>query len=181
MRALSRRAFLGGAVATMFVGVACGSSEDGAPSFDAEAAREARLDPPAAPELADHTPRFVEEARAYLVVVPAAVRPRARLLLPPETRTGLEHGLLALSDACPKDQLQLRFCESSTWFECPGCGSQFDGLGDRKAGPAPTGMWFHRVTVGDDDEVAVDAKPRIRGLGPDVALVQHRPAGTFCV
>src|SRR5687767_6538647 len=59
-----------------------------------------------------------------------------------------------------------------------GCGPQFDGLGDRKAGPAPAGMSLHRITVDDDDLVSVDAKPRLAGLPSGSQLVRHEAPGS---
>ena len=102
-------------------------------------------------------------------------------MLPSPLRVGLEHGLLALSDVCPKDRIQLRFCESSAWFECPACGSMFNGLGDWTAGPAPAGMFLQRVTIDEDEVVSVDRRPLHPGVAHGSALVQHRAAGPHCI
>jgi hypothetical protein len=176
-------ALLGGAAGALAVG---GCHDGGGGDSVAAAAPDPDLvnpdvDPPAAPELDGQTPRFVEEARAYLVAVPAALRPRARALLAPVVRAGLERGLLALSDVCPSDQIQLRWCASAAWFECPACGSQFDALGDKMGGPATAGMSVLRVTVGDDDEVAVEPRPLHPGLAAGVRLVDQPAAGPHCI
>jgi hypothetical protein len=179
LRRLDRRGFLLGALGSLtltFVG--CGTGDGDA----ADAIDEARLPAPPAPaELATREPVFVEDARAFLVEVPTALLARARALLPPETRDGLDHrGLLALSDVCPKEQLQLRHCPSSRWFFCPGCGSVFDALGDQTGGPAPRGMSFFRVRVDADDEVSIDRHPTIDGLRIGLRIVDQPAAGPHC-
>ena len=177
---LSRRGFLAGTAGTIaLLLTACGRS-DGAASPPPTSA----VDPKAAPDvptLSEMEPQFVEEARAYLVGIPGALLPRARSLLAPEQHVGLEAGLLALSDVCPSDQVQVRFCESSRWFECPACGSKFDILGAFRAGPAPRGMTMYRVSIsGAMRDVSVETPPEIPGLPNGTRLAAQEPAGPFC-
>lgn len=178
----SRRAFLAGlgATAAAFALAGCGRTATEADAADA-ATRFDPKHPPTAPELDDDTPKYVEEARAFLVVVPAALHARAQALLPPEVQQGLEHGLLALSDVCPHDRIQLSRCRTSRWFECPACGSMFDGLGDKKGGPSPAGMTLHPVTVDDGDNVIIASRERIVGLPIGTLLVDQPAAGPHCV
>jgi Rieske Fe-S protein len=178
VRALDRRQFLLGAVAAAAaVAGACGRTRE----LPLTKASIGHVAPPAAPpDLDTNEPEYVEAARAFLVTVPPAVVARARALLPPETRIGLDHGLLALSERCPSDGLQLKHCPTSAWFECPGCGSQFDALGDKTGGPAPQGMSLHGISV-EGDVVSIVAKPRLDGLPFDVRLVDHPAAGPHCV
>jgi hypothetical protein len=174
---IGRRRFLlaVGGTAAAFVLTGCGSSADPAPAAESVDPEQA----PAAPELASHVPKYVRDARAYLVTVPPALVHRAMALVPEEARDGLNQRLLALSDVCPRDRIQLQRCSSSGFFECPACGSFFDALGDKSSGPAPAGMWFHRVIV-ENGEVSIVGSPRYAGLPVGTRLVQQAAAGPHC-
>ena len=178
----TRRAFLAGAASTVALLLSgCGRGDTAASATPTTAFRPERA--PTVPGLSEMEPRFVEDARAYLVGVPPVLRERARALLPPEVHRGVDAGLLALSDVCPSDQLQLRFCETSRWFACPGCGSMFDILGAWRAGPAPRGMTMFGLAITDDAdrEVSVVRHPKVPGLPNGTRLAAHEPAGPFCL
>ena len=49
-----------------------------------------------------------------------------------------------------------RRAPSSQWFECPCHGSQYNRVGEKKAGPAPRGMDRFPVTVAGNGDVTVD-------------------------
>ncbi|HVM09727.1 MAG TPA: hypothetical protein VM345_14765 [Acidimicrobiales bacterium] len=125
------------------------------------------------------TPRYVDGVRAWIVKIPEVAMERAQALLPADVQRGAADGLLALSDVCPADKIQLKYCRSSGWFECPGCGSRFDGLGHKTGGPAPRGLTFHPVQV-DGGDVVVSPRPLIDGLPIDRRIVEHRAQGTHC-
>lgn len=179
---LTRRAMLLGTAASV-VALLAGCGRGSAPS--AASTGPATFDPqraPALPELASMEPEYVEDARTFLVAVPPALRARARALLASEVHEGVEAGLLGLFDVCPSDQIQLRFCETSRWFDCPACGSKFDTLGGYRAGPAPRGMAMFGLSVGDepDREVSIRRHPELPGLPRDAHLATIEPAGPFC-
>ena len=182
-RATSRRSFLlgaGGTIGLLLVG-GCSAASERSAVTSAEAEGRARgLPPPEVPSLSEQTPKHLADDRVWLVAVPSEVRARARLLLPPELHRGVDAGLLALSEVCPSDRLELTRCASSAWFECPGCGSMFSTLGDELGGPADRGMWFHAVTVDAEGEVLVDPK-RIDGLPTGTRLVDQPAAGVHCI
>ena len=138
---------------------------------------------PALPELASMEPEYVEDARTFLVAIPPALRARARALLPPEVHEGLEAGLLGLSDVCPTDQIQLRFCQTSRWYDCPACGSKFDTIGGYRAGPAPRGMTMFGLSIGDepDRDVSIRRHPELPGLARTARLAEVERAGPFCL
>jgi hypothetical protein len=140
-------------------------------------------DAPTVPDLGEMTPEHVEDARTFLVAVPPALRARARGLLPPEVHEGVDSGLLGLSDVCPSDQIQLRFCETSRWFNCPACGSMFDILGGYRAGPASRGMTMFGLSIGDppDRNVSIRRHPELAGLARDAHLAAQEPSGPFCL
>lgn len=179
---LTRRALVVGAAASA-VALLAGCGRGSAPSAASETATFDPERPPAMPELASMEPEYVEDARTFLVAVPPALRSRARALLPPEVHEGLDAGLLGLSDVCPSDGIQLRFCESSRWFDCPACGSMFDIVGAARAGPAPRGMTMFGLSIGDPPERAVSIRrhPELPGLARASFLAAQDPSGPFCI
>lgn len=180
---LTRRAMLlgtAGFAVALLTGCGRGSASPAASTppvaFDPERA-------PALPELASMEPEFVDDARTFLVAIPPALRARARALLPPEVHEGLDAGLLGLSDVCPFDQIQLRFCETAAWFNCPACGSLFNIVGDQQGGPAPRGMTMFGLSIGDepDREVSIRRHPELPGLARGARLAEVERAGPFCL
>ena len=126
------------------------------------------------------TPRYVEDARAWIVAVPDEVRERAVALLPADVHAGVREGMLALSEVCPSDKLKLVHCESSSWFECPGCGSKFSGLGDKVGGPAPAGMSLRPLHVDAAGEVVISPTKPVDGLRSGTSLVRQKATGPHC-
>ena len=169
---MDRRTFVLG-VGALFAGAACGRGV---------AARQQAVDLPAAATVDLYRggePRYVEDARAWVTPVPAVAAARAKALLPDDMQKSLASGFLALSEACPFDKLRLVFCKTAGWFECPGCGSRYDGLGSATGGPTAAGMTMLPVSL-DDGEVIVHPRPRVTGLAKGTYLVQHRPTGPHC-
>ena len=66
-----------------------------------------------------------------------------------------------------------RSCASSQWFECPCHGSQYNRVGEKKAGPAPRGLDHFAFTVGASGDVVVDTG--IIYPGPADRYEHHRP------
>lgn len=169
---VDRRTFVVGAAA-LVAGAACGRGV---------AARQPAVEVPEPVEVDLYRggePRYVEEARAWVTPLPAVAVARAKALLPDDVQKSIDAGFLALADACPFDKLQLVFCKSAGWFECPGCGSRYDGLGAAKGGPTSAGMTMLPVSL-DDGEVVVHPRPRVTGVGSGTFLVVHRPTGPHC-
>lgn len=175
---LSRRTLLGMGLVTPFVIAGCGG-ERRFPVARGTAERPLQLQP--APVIGPlDRPRWIEAAKAWLVVVPLEVRARARAFLPAATSRGMEWGLLALSAHCPQGDTDVQFCSSAGWFECPACGSQFDGLGAHRAGPAPAGLAMLEIEVNDVGEVSVVERPDHPGLAPDLQVWDHPARGPHC-
>ena len=53
----------------------------------------------------------------------------------------------ALYQKCPHLGCRVPSCTSQQWFECPCHGSQYNQVGEKKAGPAPRGMDRFAITV----------------------------------
>lgn len=57
------------------------------------------------------------------------------------------HGLLALEQTCTHEGCAVSWTPADRRFECPCHGSQFDMEGQVVAGPAPYGLYRHRLGV----------------------------------
>jgi len=114
-------------------------------------------------------PIYNAEGRFYLVPYPAAALDKAKAepsyaaVLP-----GYEAGLAAIYQKCVHLGCRVPWCASSQWFECPCHGSQYNRVGERKAGPAPRGLDRFAVAV-EGGVPVVDTAKVIAGppLGTD--------------
>jgi cytochrome b6-f complex iron-sulfur subunit len=81
---------------------------------------------------------------------------------------GYEAGFVALYQKCPHLGCRVPWCSTSQWFECPCHGSQYNRVGEKRAGPAPRGMDRFAVDV-SGGIISVDTKTVLQGppLGTD--------------
>jgi cytochrome b6-f complex iron-sulfur subunit len=114
---------------------------------------------------------YKAEGRMWLVEYPASALPKGRIAyaglacLP-----GMEAGIVALYQKCPHLGCRVPSCATSQWFECPCHGSQYNRVGEKKAGPAPRGMDRFPVAVSPDGTVTVDTA--------GAKIIQGPPIGT---
>ena len=85
-------------------------------------------------------PKYIPEARAYIVQYPKADLPAAKKVYSAITYAGMEQGLVALYQRCVHLGCRVPWCQTSQWFECPCHGSKYNRVGEKKAGPAPRGL-----------------------------------------
>jgi len=112
-------------------------------------------------------PFYVPEGRFYVVAYPKDAVPKASTAYAGAVLAGMEGGVTALYQKCVHLGCRVPWCKSSQWFECPCHGSQYNRVGERKAGPAPRGLDRFGVEV-SGGVVMVDTGN----------LVQGPPAGT---
>ncbi len=112
-------------------------------------------------------PFYVPEGRFYIVPYPKDAVPKASAAYAGAVLAGMEGGVTALYQKCVHLGCRVPWCKSSQWFECPCHGSQYNRVGERKAGPAPRGLDRFGVEV-SGGVVTVDTGNLV--LGP--------PAGT---
>lgn len=91
-----------------------------------------------------------------------------------------KNGVMTLYQKCAHLGCRVPYCATSHWFECPCHGSQYNYAGERRAGPAPAGLWRFPFEI-TDDEVIVDtslssAQP---ALGTDT--ISQPPSGPHCI
>ena len=92
---------------------------------------------------------------------------------------GYEKGLVALYQKCPHLGCRVPWCASSQWFECPCHGSQYNRVGEKRAGPAPRGM-DRFVVVLEGDTITVDTKTIIPGPPLGIDSTGQQIEGPHC-
>ena len=92
---------------------------------------------------------------------------------------GYEQGLVALYQKCPHLGCRVPWCASSQWFECPCHGSQYNRVGEKRAGPAPRGM-DRFVVVLEGDTITVDTKTIIPGPPLGIDSTGQQIEGPHC-
>jgi len=72
-------------------------------------------------------------------------------------------GYVALWQKCPHLGCKVPECGSSQWFECPCHGSQYNRVGEKKAGPAPRGLDQFPIEITEDGDVIIDTATVVQG------------------
>jgi len=125
---------------------------------------------------------YKPEARTWLTTYPADSLPKARLAYGNQgpVLNGMENGLVALYQKCPHLGCRVPECKSSQWFECPCHGSQYNRIGEKKAGPAPRGMDRFGITVSNGN-VIVDTGTTFNGPAIGTNTTGQEAEGPHCV
>jgi cytochrome b6-f complex iron-sulfur subunit len=133
----------------------------------------------AQPEWANGLPYAFQQARVFVVNVPAAKslveNPDNPESVPdPGTNVGpdvapVDASVLALYRTCPHLGCQIpQLCDQSQWFECLCHGSKYTVLGEKRDGPAPRGMDRFNVLF-ENGVYVVDTSEKVDGppIGTD--------------
>ena len=106
---------------------------------------------------------------------------RPRRSTPTLILAGMEPGIVALYQKCPHLGCRVPQCVSSQWFECPCHGSQYNRVGEKKAGPAPRGMDRFPVTVAGNGDVTVDTGVVVTGPPIGTNTTGQEAEGPHCI
>jgi cytochrome b6-f complex iron-sulfur subunit len=125
---------------------------------------------------------YVAEARTWITAYPADALPKAKAVYDPLILAGMEQGIVALYQKCPHLGCRVPQCLSSQWFECPCHGSQYNQVGEKKAGPAPRGMDRWPITITATGDVTVDTSGNAI-LGPVIGTntTGQEAEGPHCI
>ena len=125
---------------------------------------------------------YKPEARTWLTSFPANALPKARAAYAgqPSVLSGMEAGVVALYQKCPHLGCRVPECKSSQWFECPCHGSQYNRVGEKKAGPAPRGMDRFGVSI-SNGSVIVDTGAVFNGPAIGVNTTGQEAEGPHCI
>lgn len=131
-------------------------------------------------EIADtKEPFYVPEGRFYVNPFPSDGVSKAANHYSGEVLGGMEQGVVALYQKCVHLGCRVPWCKTSQWFECPCHGSQYNRVGEYKAGPAPRGLDRFGVSV-DGGVVVVDTKEVIQGPPVGTNTTGQEAEGPHC-
>ncbi len=123
---------------------------------------------------------YFPEARAYIQRYPAASLDSARELYAPAIVANMEAGYVALWQKCPHLGCKVPDCGTSQWFECPCHGSQYNNVGEKKAGPTPRGMDSFPISFVDGD-MLIDTGTIVTGQPPGTNSTGQPAEGPHCL
>ena len=124
---------------------------------------------------------YAPGARTWITEYPADAMPAARTIYSDNILAGMEQGIVALYQKCPHLGCRVPSCATSGWFECPCHGSQYNRVGEKKAGPAPRGMDRFPVSVGGNGDVTVDTGTIVAGPPIGTNTTGQEAEGPHCI
>lgn len=125
---------------------------------------------------------YAPSARAWIVEYPADALPKAEGVYPPNIYAGMSnYGIVALWQKCPHLGCRVPECATSGWFECPCHGSQYNRVGEKKAGPAPRGMDRFPVSVDGGGNVTVSTGTVVTGPVIGTNTTGQEAEGPHCI
>ena len=99
---------------------------------------------------------YAPEAKSWITEYPSSSLPLARNVYPDVLYQGMTNGVVVISQKCPHLGCRVPNCPTSQWFECQCHGSQYNRVGEKKAGPAPRGMDRYAFTVSGSGDLVID-------------------------
>ncbi len=125
---------------------------------------------------------YSSSARSYVTIYPSEALPKAKGVSQyKNVLPGMESGIVALYQKCPHLGCRVPECKSSQWFECPCHGSQYNRVGEKKAGPAPRGMDHWPVTVSPSGDVVIDTSTPVTGVPIGTNTTGQEAEGPHCI
>lgn len=123
---------------------------------------------------------YAAEARSWITEYPAEALPLAETVYPESVLTTMRGGIVVLSQKCPHLGCRVPECPTSQWFECQCHGSQYNRVGEKKAGPAPRGMDHHPATVAANGDVTIDTGTTVPGAAIGTNTTGQEAEGPNC-
>ncbi len=123
---------------------------------------------------------YVPEARSWITEYPAEALPLAETVYPESLLVAMRQGLTVLSQKCPHLGCRIPECQTSQWFECQCHGSQYNRVGEKKAGPAPRGMDAYPATIASNGDVTIDTGSLVPGPPIGTNTTGQEAEGPHC-
>jgi cytochrome b6-f complex iron-sulfur subunit len=124
---------------------------------------------------------YAPSARTWVTAYPPDALPKAASIYAPSILAGMQEGIVALYQKCPHLGCRVPQCVTSQWFECPCHGSQYNQVGEKKAGPAPRGMDRFPVTVAANGDVVVNTGQIVTGPAIGINTTGQEAEGPHCI
>jgi cytochrome b6-f complex iron-sulfur subunit len=124
---------------------------------------------------------YAPEARSWITEYPADAVAKAELVYAPSLMPGIQAGLIASYQKCPHLGCRVPQCVSSQWFECGCHGSQYNRVGEKKAGPAPRGMDHFPIEISAAGDVTIDTGTVVQGPPIGTNTTGQEAEGPHCV
>ena len=123
---------------------------------------------------------YAPEAKSWITAFPAEALPAARDIYLPSLLVAMEAGIVVLSQKCPHLGCRVPECKTSQWFECQCHGSQYNRVGEKKAGPAPRGMDRHPTTISPTGDVVINTGVTVPGPAIGTNTTGQEAEGPNC-
>ena len=123
---------------------------------------------------------YYPEGRMWVTEYPEGALEKARAVYSPSELAGMEAGVVALYQKCVHLGCRVPSCETSQWFECPCHGSQYNRVGEKKAGPAPRGLDRFAMSV-TGGALTVDTGLIIQGPAIGTNTTGQEAEGPHCI
>ena len=123
---------------------------------------------------------YAAEARSWITEYPSEALPLAETVYPESVLSTMRGGIVVLSQKCPHLGCRVPECATSQWFECQCHGSQYNRVGEKKAGPAPRGMDHHPATIAGNGDVTVDTGTTVPGAAIGTNTTGQEAEGPHC-
>ncbi len=124
---------------------------------------------------------YAAQAKSWITEYPSSALPKAQPVYQAALLPGMEEGLIAMWQKCPHLGCRVPNCASSQWFECPCHGSQYNRVGEKKAGPAPRGMDHFAITITGSGDVIIDTGTPFTGRPIGTNTTGQEAEGPHCV
>jgi cytochrome b6-f complex iron-sulfur subunit len=132
-------------------------------------------------------PLLIENDSIYVIPTPAALKqlePGNQVNRDAYDQRILDSfavGAFAVKRSCPHLGTRVNWCGSSEWFECPTHGSQFNRIGEKRGGPAPSGMSLYPVHLDATGQMIVDTALEADPAKIGTQLLDQPSAGPHCL
>jgi cytochrome b6-f complex iron-sulfur subunit len=124
---------------------------------------------------------YAPSARTWVTAYPPDAIPKAGAIYSASILAGMQQGIVALYQKCPHLGCRVPQCVTSQWFECPCHGSQYNQVGEKKAGPAPRGMDRFPVTIAANGDVVVNTGSVVTGPPIGTNTTGQEAEGPHCI
>jgi cytochrome b6-f complex iron-sulfur subunit len=123
---------------------------------------------------------YYPEGRMWITAYPSSALDKANVTYSPAELAGMEAGVIALYQKCVHLGCRVPSCPTSQWFECGCHGSQYNQVGEYKAGPAPRGLDRFAMSV-NGGTLIVDTGAIIQGPPQGTNTTGQEAEGPHCV